>query len=171
MHRVVIVSDSHRLQNELVEIVQRHQADVFLHCGDSELTTDATYLQHYVTVRGNCDWDHAFPLEKTLEVGGLRFFVTHGHLYNVKSGLLQLHYRALELDADIACYGHSHVANVEQMKKLLLINPGSIRTPRYFTLPSYCVLEWEDRASINVTYYHIDGTLLEHFPAKTNICL
>src|SRR5690606_9819854 len=40
--------------------------------------------------KGNCDWDDAFEEEKIVEFEGLRIFVTHGHLYGVKSSLLKL---------------------------------------------------------------------------------
>lgn len=169
MNRVVIVSDSHSMKEELIDIADRHKADLNIHCGDSELSNKSIYLKDYVVVRGNCDWNGKFPKEETIELGGVRFFFTHGHLYNVKLSLLQLEYRALEHDAHIACYGHSHVANVVETEKLVLLNPGSIRSPRHFSEPSYCVLEWDDRSEINVSFYHVNGDIIEHFPFPKKI--
>ena len=56
--------------------------------------------------------------------------VTHGHLFNVKSGLMKLRYKALEQNANIVCFGHSHILGIEKVDDILFINPGSIRFPR-----------------------------------------
>lgn len=171
MNRVVIVSDSHSMKRELVEITRRHKADLYIHCGDSELSNKSNYLKGYATVRGNCDWSGKFPKEETIDIGGLRFYVTHGHLYSVKSTLLHLQYRALEHDANIVCYGHSHIAHVEKSENLLMINPGSIRSPRVYKDPSYCVLEWENRNEIKIEFYHVNGEKIDHFPFPNKISL
>lgn len=166
MHKVLILSDSHGMDTELQVIRNRHPADAYIHCGDSELSDDAIYLQGFVTVQGNCDWTASFPTEQIVEVGDLRFFITHGHHYAVKSSLLQLQYRAEEVAADIVCFGHSHVAYLEQHDPFLFINPGSIRSPRHFTEPSYVVLEWEGPAEVRARFFHVNGEEIHHFPYK-----
>lgn len=58
------------------------------------------------------------------------FFITHGHLYNIKMTLMNLAYKSEEAEADIICFGHSHAAGSELIEGKLFINPGSIRQPR-----------------------------------------
>jgi len=164
MHKVLIVSDSHRMKEEVAMIAERHEADLFIHCGDSELKEDDAVLARYVVVKGNCDWYGTFPEDLVIEHGGLRFYVTHGHLYDVKRTLQKLQYRALEVEADIACFGHSHVAYAEQLDGTLFLNPGSIRVPRKFRDPSYVLLEWKRVQEVTVTFYHVDGSEIEPFP-------
>jgi putative phosphoesterase len=103
--KALIVSDSHGLTNELEEITarHRHEANVFIHCGDSELSPNQKEIAHFLIVRGNCDFTAAFPNERIEEVEGIRFFITHGHLYNVKMSLLNLYYRAKETKANVVC--------------------------------------------------------------------
>lgn len=164
MHRVVILSDSHGLTDEIPKIKARHDADVYVHCGDSELSTDAPELKEFITVRGNCDWTSPFPLEEVVEIGGLRFFISHGHMTQVKSTLLNLQYRAKELNAEVVCFGHSHIAYAEKINEAIFINPGSIRYPNRIKQPSYTVLEWESKAAIYCTFYDVDGTELDFLP-------
>lgn len=171
MYRVLIVSDSHSMKDELNVIKKRHNADVNIHCGDSELTKDSVFMQNFITVRGNCDWEVNFKQEEIIDHGGARFLVTHGHLFGVKMNLLQLRYRALEVGANIICYGHSHIVNAEKDGTCLFINPGSIRSPRFFQEPSYCVLEWESLEEVHIQFYHANGEPITHFPFKDKINL
>ncbi|WP_338111404.1 metallophosphoesterase [Oceanobacillus caeni] len=130
MYEVLIISDSHGLKEEITEIKSRHPNITMIHCGDSELEYDSVELEGMYKVRGNCDFDSRYPEEEIISIGGLTFFVTHGHLFQVKSTFMKLSYRAKELGADVICFGHSHIAGAEQNDGQLFINPGSIRLPR-----------------------------------------
>lgn len=141
--KILIVSDSHGLTKELERLKEKHGAEVemFIHCGDSELTADHPAINNFVTVRGNCDAEQRFPYETVVEAGGHRIFVTHGHRYSVKSDLMKLSYRAREVEADIVCFGHSHFLGAEMVYDTLFINPGSIRIPRGRREKTYVILE------------------------------
>lgn len=164
MHKVLIMSDSHGLTKEIDEIRARHDADVCIHCGDSELPTDAPELAAFTTVRGNCDWTSSFPMEEVMEIGGVRFFISHGHMTQVKSTLLNLQSRAAEIGAEIACFGHSHIAYAEKLEECIFINPGSIRYPNRIKETSYVVLEWEKKSAIYITFFDVDGEELHSLP-------
>jgi putative phosphoesterase len=154
--KVLIISDSHGKTNLLSQVVKRVKADHVIHCGD--FCTDEKELPScsLTVVRGNCDWEPV-PEEQVWEKEGLRFFVTHGHRYRVKTTLLPIRYRAEELGAQIACFGHSHFPFCEKAENVLLINPGSIIYPRGFLYPTYAVLEAKGN-QLKVTYYKTDGT-------------
>ena len=113
--KVLIVSDSHGLTEELQEIKARHAHEVqmMIHCGDSELQADEEALEDFLVVQGNCDFIGTFPEELVEEIDGYRIFITHGHRYGVKSTLLNLSLRAQEADAKIVCFGHSHFLGAE----------------------------------------------------------
>src|SRR5690625_1577829 len=161
MNKILIVSDSHGLTSELTKIKQRHQVNYLIHCGDSELLKDAVQLEDFITVKGNCDWQSDFPLEEIVEFGGLRLLVTHGHLYHVKSTLLNIQDRAKEVEADVVCFGHSHIAYSEKIDNQLFINPGSIRMPRKFSEPSYIMMQWDEPNQVTVNFYHAaDGQVI-----------
>lgn len=142
MSKILIVSDSHGMTNELRSIRERHQteADLMIHCGDSQLSADDPALTGYVTVRGNCDMDSTFPLDVSSVTGGKTIYATHGHKYSVKTSLMNLYYRAREVHADIVCFGHSHVLGAEVKGGILFVNPGSILLPRGRREQTYVLL-------------------------------
>lgn len=75
-------------------------------------------------VRGNCDFTAAHPDRLLIHLGGLKIYMTHGHIHRVKGSLDYLRSAAREAGADIALYGHTHRANVEYTTPWL-INPGA----------------------------------------------
>jgi uncharacterized protein len=160
--KVLIMSDSHGLTDEIVDIKNRHKDEVSLmfHCGDSEISAQSSELKSFQGVKGNCDFDSDFPNERIVDVNGVSLYLTHGHLYNVKSTLMNLKYRALELNAKIACYGHSHIAGAELIDGILFINPGSIRLPVLRRQKTYAILEVE-RKIANVMFYEVNGKIIE----------
>ena len=160
--KVLIMSDSHGLTHEISLITARHKQEVsaMIHCGDSELESKDPLLGGYLAVRGNCDSDRAFPNDLIEDIAGKRFFITHGHLYNIKMTLMNLSYKSEESGADIVCFGHSHAAGSEQIDGRLFINPGSIRQPRGRKEKTYAILSLEDNV-LEITYYDIEGNLVE----------
>lgn len=148
MTKVLIVSDSHGLRSELVELKKRHghEIDLLIHCGDSELYNGDEELQDLAVVRGNCDFDEAIPSERIEEVGGRRFLVVHGHLHSVKSSLIKLSLRAEEVNAQVICFGHTHVLGAEMVRGKLFINPGSLLLPRQRREKTYVILDIQGNA-------------------------
>jgi len=139
---VLIVSDSHGLTKELGMLRERHLQDVdlMIHCGDSELMPDHPSVFGFLTVMGNCDIG-GYPLETITEAAGRRIFITHGHKYSVKTSLMSLKYKAIQMEADIVCFGHSHILGAELIGGILFLNPGSIRLPRERFEKTYLILE------------------------------
>lgn len=108
-------------------------ADVVLHLGDN--VSDVEIIKNQtgkdvVFVKGNCDIERTAKVEQLIELENKKIFMTHGHEYGVKSSLLNLNYRARELGADIALYGHSHIASIEKHDGIWFVNPGSVSLPR-----------------------------------------
>lgn len=155
--KLLVMSDTHG-DEEIIKIVRdRHpDVDVTVHCGDSELPFEHPYLEGVKKVRGNCDADKNFPNEIQFTSGGVRFLTTHGHLYNVKSTLMNLYYRAKEVEAEVVFYGHSHILDIEEIDNILLINPGSLLKPRGITEKSYVIVEVENK-TYNIIAYNDKG--------------
>lgn len=153
MSKVLVVSDSHGLTNELVRIKEKHKAEVdfMFHCGDSELQADNQAIKDFVIVSGNCDFGSGFPEETIKTIGNKTILLTHGHHYHVKTSLMSLVYRAEEVNANVVCFGHSHILGAEVVNGILFINPGSIRLPKMRTEKTYVILEISgDKIELNV---------------------
>ncbi len=162
---IVIVSDSHGMEKELIDIKRRHKQDteLFIHCGDSELAYQSEEMDTYYKVRGNCDFDTNYPKEVNITVDNMHFFITHGHLYNVKMNLMPISYRSDEVGANIVCLRHSHVAGGELQGGKVFINPGSIQQPRGGIVgrtPTYVKLSWTSgKKDITIAFLNLNGKM------------
>lgn len=154
--KVLVTSDSHGKAVLLAQIVEKEQADYVIHCGD--FCTDKAQLPsvEMSVVRGNCDFEEVAS-EEEVTLAGYHFFVTHGHRHQVKSSLLPLSLLAQERGADIVCFGHSHFPLCEQEGKTLFINPGSIISPRGYTVPTYAIVSLDEGRPIQVHYFQPNG--------------
>lgn len=168
MHKVLIVSDSHGLTDKVIEIKTRHNVKHMIHCGDSELSYNSSALEGFINVAGNCDYEQRFLEEETIVIGELTFFITHGHLHNVGNGLNRLAYSGAEKDAQVICFGHTHIAGAETMKDQLFINPGSIRSSRNHMEETYAIMNWETLSDIQVTFYDLAGQVVEELSYTTS---
>lgn len=77
--KILIISDSHGLTDELQTIAKRHAAevDMMIHCGDSELETNHPALEGYKVVKGNCDFMGDFEEELLLPTRRRRKTISH----------------------------------------------------------------------------------------------
>lgn len=138
--KVIIVSDSHGKRGILEEIVKRNpDADAFLHCGDIEENTEEYPM--YTFVNGNNDYFYDLPNERVVQLGKHRVYMTHGHMLSFRKRHEDLVKRAKENNCGIACYGHSHIAVLEQRDGVMIVNPGSLWRSRDSRGPSYAILE------------------------------
>lgn len=130
--RILVVSDTHGDLRSLMKAVNAQpKAEVIVHCGDGD--EQVQYLKQtykdkmIVGVRGNCDWSSFLPSVETLRICGKTIFVTHGHLYDAKTGLYRITSAAREQKADILLFGHTHMPLCEYDDGLYILNPGSCK--------------------------------------------
>lgn len=155
MKQALIFSDSHGRVDKAIDIIHQYpKAEAVFHCGDiaeeDEILRRAT--PHTVAiVRGNCDYYSKLPHEIVTTFAGKKIAMCHGHQHLMFGGIDQLKYWAMEREADIVLFGHTHVPFVEQSSTLTVINPGSISKPRQEGYKkSYAVLEIDDKGEITV---------------------
>ena len=61
---------------------------------------------------------------------GKRIFLTHGHLYGVKSSYDSLREMGRKMKCDIILFGHTHREFLEE-KDMILANPGAAQDGKY----------------------------------------
>ena len=120
--KIIVVSDTHRDTEILEKITSITNADFYLHAGDSCLPQEL--IRPFISVRGNCD-SYLYDISKTLDFG-VNIYITHGHLFS-RARIIK---NAKANNCKIAIYGHTHVARVEEIDGIYLINPGSCVFPR-----------------------------------------
>lgn len=166
--RILVMSDTHGEVNSIDQVRQHvGSVDAVFHCGDSELDVSHTSLQSAFVVRGNCDWDSSFPEEVFAEINGVKIFMAHGHLLQVKSTMLPISYRAQELGADLVLFGHSHLLGAEQIEGTVFVNPGSLELPRGRLEKSYAIIE-KSPVQWTVTFFSNENETLEKVTFEIN---
>lgn len=132
--RIGVISDTHRSICSIEQLGDMVRGlDMLIHLGDN--VDDISIIEKYykgkiINVRGNCDFSTSTPYDRIEEVCGKKIFLTHGHKYGVKENLLKLRYKALEADATIVLYGHTHIGQIDFEEGIWYINPGSVSEPR-----------------------------------------
>lgn len=131
--KICVFSDSHGSSEAMARAVDEHSPDLILHLGDGVRDAEKVKSQFpqipLKAVRGNCDWSSFVPEKLQFNVNGVEVLMTHGHLYNVKSGLSSLLNAAHFSGAGLVLYGHTHQARHEQAGGVHLLNPGSCSGP------------------------------------------
>ncbi len=131
--KIAVISDSH-YEALAVNSVRKHlhDVDIIIHCGDGApdiKLLEKDFSGEIYAVKGNCDINNEYPYERVIEVMGIKIFVTHGHMYNVKNEYNTIFYKGKEVGADIVLFGHSHKALINSYDEVTIMNPGSIAFP------------------------------------------
>ena len=143
--KYLVLSDSHGNVDNMVRAVEREKPDGIIHLGDC--WRDAEELHELFPrlpleqVPGNCDFGRFEALERVLILDDHRVLIAHGHTMGVKTGLLRAQYRALEQNADLLLFGHTHVPLVDASAQPMLLNPGSITLPKQNSPHTYGLLD------------------------------
>lgn len=130
MKRICVLSDTHGSVDLFpLFLKQTKEADFYIHLGD--YTRDAEILQQQAEkpvyiVRGNNDFSPNHPYEQVLKMENLTILITHGHKYNVKFSMHRLYFRAMEAEANLVLYGHTHVPKVFAEQGIIFMCPGSL---------------------------------------------
>lgn len=130
--KILIVSDSHGDTAALRQAAALEKPDRVFFLGDvvRDIRRIAAAFPGLPidAVLGNCDGygGEEGPEELETAVGGVRFFLTHGHRYRVKMGTGLLFRAGRDAGADVICFGHTHRAVCRQQEGIWLVNPGSI---------------------------------------------
>lgn len=156
--RILVMSDSHSTMRYMRLAIDKVKPDAVIHLGDHYDNAE-TLAEEYSHIRfhmlpGNCDRYRCPPDTPQFfcyDIGGVRFYMTHGHLHGVKSGLHRLIADARQMRAQAALYGHTHIPDCHQENGLWLINPGTCSSAE----GSVAVIETENSAISRCTILHL----------------
>ncbi|MCI9221611.1 MAG: metallophosphoesterase [Lachnospiraceae bacterium] len=147
--RVLIVSDTHRKNENYFKALELVKPQLVIHCGDAEGSEYALSEAADCPVQivlGNNDFFSYLPKELELRLGSFRVWVTHGHNYYVSMGRERIKREAAVRGMDIVIYGHTHKPVVDKKDGVIAVNPGSLSYPRQEgRRPSYIVMEVEGK--------------------------
>lgn len=129
--KILVISDVHGRRDAVERVLEKQpNAATVLFLGDGlrevEDVADNHPERSFIMVPGNCDFAALQPAARLEILGGQRFFITHGHKYNVKYGLYTIEMAARERQADMVLFGHTHQPLEEYVDGLYMLNPGSL---------------------------------------------
>ncbi len=161
--RIMVVSDSHDCPNAIEEAIKQEKEkekgfDAFIFLGDGEDDYDiATRNLGGITtyrVRGNNDWNHYTPLYITAQIGQHKYFICHGHSFNVWKNCDRLVNAASQAGCQVVLFGHTHCRYYGYQNSVHIFNPGSIALPRDGHGCSYGIIT-EEKGKLDFFYYNI----------------
>lgn len=131
--KILVLSDSHSSRVFMRRCIDKIKPEHIVHLGD--LYADGEVIaEEYPHIRmhqvpGNCDSLSCIaggPAILCYCIGGVKFYMTHGHLHSVKSGLDRLLLAARNENAQIVLYGHTHQKDYHREEDgLYVFNPGA----------------------------------------------
>ncbi|UPW01662.1 metallophosphoesterase [Halorussus gelatinilyticus] len=170
---ITVLSDTHsRSGNELEGRAKRavEESDAVVHAGDfvnaAALDAFEAVADRLYAVYGNNATPEVrdrLPPERTFEIEGVRFVLTHGD----DRGATGLSLLGRQQAADAVVFGHSHRHAATDAEDVLLLNPGSHADPRGGT-PTHAelrVADGEERTDARLVgeIRHRDGSVVETF--------
>ena len=113
----------------MYDAVELEKPDMAFHLGDcigdAQDLSSAFPMLDLSYVPGNCDYCTSVPASLLQEAGGVRIFLTHGHLFGVKTGLTRLLLEGKRVGAQLVLFGHTHRPYLAEHDGVWLLNPGS----------------------------------------------
>jgi len=134
--KIVTVSDSHGNTDLLRRVINDCSPfDLIIHCGDGlrDISgADIPGCSSVMKVAGNTDLHFCCDADEILteEILEKKVMITHGHQFNVKTGLKDLLLYAERIDADVVIFGHTHSQFIQKGVPLLF-NPGDLSAGCY----------------------------------------
>ena len=127
---IAVFSDTHGDNTEMLNVLDSNkEIKAAIHCGDIADDIDSIKMcfprLDVYGVRGNNDYFTDYPRELICKIGGMKFFITHGHFYSVKMGETIVKSACRDFGCDICVYGHTHQPVHKTEDGITILNPGS----------------------------------------------
>ena len=153
--KIIVTGDTHGELKRFFDVMAKTEGvDAIIHCGD--FYRDSIEIERktgipVTSVRGNCD-DYQGPETATLETPAGRIIAVHGH--HLSCDPTRLSYLAEENGAKMVCFGHTHIAGIETVGGIKVVNPGSLVRPRDGSEGTYAVvMATEESLTANIVRY------------------
>lgn len=128
--KILVLSDSHGDKFILERIIKKERdVNMIIHLGDGNDEFEDVMLNSKITnysVAGNCDFETTAPYTKIINAAGVRIFITHGHIFDVKETYSKIIKAAKSENADICLFGHTHMQYKSVIDDMIVLNPGAV---------------------------------------------
>ena len=151
--KALIVSDTHGNDGNFFEVTEKEKDVVLIiHAGDAcgleDYIEETTGIPCYI-VAGNNDYYSNLPHESIIMLGKHRVLLTHGHTHGISYGNMDICRYAEGLGCDTVICGHTHRPDIDDLRDVLVVNPGSLTYPRQpGRAPSYIIAEVSETGDV-----------------------
>ena len=144
--KILVVSDTHEMVNDLKKLLSHYSQEVELviHLGDypSDLMQFRSQYPHLEMVAlDGTGYEINFPAERILTLNEVTILVVHGHRHGVKTNMQRLVYYAQEKKVNACFFGHTHMSTIFEEQGIFFMNPGSLAYPRDGKQGRYGIVE------------------------------
>lgn len=157
--KILIVSDTHKKNDNYFQVLNMQKPDMVIHCGDAEGSEYAITQAADCPVQmvlGNNDFFSDLPKEIVISIGKYRAWITHGHNYYVTMDRENIKREAAGRGMDIVIYGHTHRPVIDTQGEVIALNPGSLSYPRQENhRPSYIIMELDRQGEAHFTIAYL----------------
>lgn len=157
--RILVMSDSHSTMRYMRLAIDTVKPETVIHLGDhydnAETLEEEYHHIRFHKLPGNCDRYRCPPTTPQIfcyDIGGVKFYMTHGHLHGVKSDLYRLIADARQMNAQAVLYGHTHIADCRRVDSLWIVNPGACNSAE----GSVAVIETADNTIASCTIVRLN---------------
>ncbi|MBE6936034.1 MAG: YfcE family phosphodiesterase [Ruminococcaceae bacterium] len=144
--RILVFSDTHGSTSAMFQILEQTPCHMVLHLGDCVADCEELrWVYPRLDIRQVAGNDYRDLMSgvnpyDVIDADGVRIYLVHGHRHQVKAGPETLCACAAGQKAQLALYGHTHVAAMGKVGEVTYLNPGSLSRPRDRGA-SYAVIE------------------------------
>lgn len=146
--KILVITDSHGRKDIIEKVIKIETPNIIISAGDyCDDLEDIQYIYEDISfyiVRGNCDFINRKYKDNYILDIGKKIFITHGHLYGVKSDMSELEREAERLNVDCVCFGHTHIPYRVKKKYIEYFNPGALKDGYYG------IIEIDDKLELNI---------------------
>lgn len=153
--KILVLSDSHGRKDLALQVLEKEKdCPTVFFLGDGE--REAVFIKEafkdrsFTYVKGNNDYASSFEDVAYKHIDGVTFMACHGHSFDVRFSRRTLFYKAADVRAHIALYGHTHVplTETDPLSLVCAVNPGALCNG------SYCIIE-VNKGDYTVTHKHL----------------
>ena len=131
--KILVLSDSHAALSFMRKCIHTVKPDQVIHLGDhyddgQAMAEEFPHIRFH-QVPGNCDRYRCDPWTADIlsyTIGGVMFYMTHGHKHGVKSDIGRLLADAKASKAQAVLFGHTHTPYCcQDLEGVWILNPGT----------------------------------------------
>ena len=170
--RILVLSDTHSAILKAKEVYRKlnskEKIDYIIHCGDyyeDAIKLGSELNAKVIATKGNCDNSFSDDEYNILETEIGNIIVVHGHMQHVSYSLEYLYDLAIDNNAIMITFGHTHRNIFTNLNGIYIMNPGSLSRPRDGSTGTFGLIEIKNE-TLSGSIYTYDNFMNDKIDKK-----